>query len=93
MEPKRQAVVRDRQPGDKHANGQSHPRTRYQTGSAYSHDSIVEQAGVRNSHFFGEAKDQKDNQGLKFAGIRDPKRMLDSTPVHSQIVNSSIGAH
>ena len=70
MEPKRQAVVRDRQPGDKHANGQSHPRTRYQTGSAYSHDSIVEQAGVRNSHFFGEAKDQKDNQGRSLIAPR-----------------------
>ena len=44
---------------------------------------------------WGKHKDVYSGESgrLKFAGIRDPKRMLDSTPVHSQIVNSSIGAH
>jgi hypothetical protein len=28
------------------AHGQSHPRTRYQTGRAYRHDPFVDQAGV-----------------------------------------------
>ena len=45
-------------------------RTCYQTSGAYRHDSFVEPAGVRNSHFFDEAENQKDQQGRSLIAPR-----------------------
>jgi hypothetical protein len=49
-------VVRDRQPRDKNADTESHPRACYQTGCAYRHDSFVQPTGVRNGDFLDEAE-------------------------------------
>ena len=76
--------MRHRQPGDKHADGQSYPRTCYQTGGAYRHDSFVEPAGGRNSHFFDEAEDQKDKQGRSLIAPRQQRTFLPPKARHER---------
>jgi hypothetical protein len=66
-------MVRDRQPGDKHADSQSYPRACDQTGCAYRHDSFVAPAGVRKSHFFDQAENQKDQQGRSLIATRQQR--------------------
>src|SRR6516165_6875524 len=72
----RQAVMRNRQPGDKHANGQSYPRACYQTRCTHRHDSFVEPTGVRSSDFFDQAESQKDQQSHSLIAPRGRKTRL-----------------
>ena len=54
------AVVPDGQPGDKYADGQSDPRTCYQTGRAYRHDARIEPAGLSDNGFFDQSENHEN---------------------------------
>jgi hypothetical protein len=45
------------------------------TGCAYRHDSFVQPVGLRNSDFFDEAENQKDQQGRSLVAPRQPRTL------------------
>src|SRR5215469_18819203 len=70
---KRQAVGPDSQPGHKHTDSQSYPRTCQEPAGAYRHDSFVKPAGMGGSGFFEDAKAHKDQQNRSLISPREQR--------------------
>jgi hypothetical protein len=60
------------------------------TGCAYRHDSFVQPVGLRNSDFFDEAENQKDQQGRSLVAPRQPRTLWLPKPGTSVSANAAV---